>query len=104
MVYKCILEFQNTHKYDFFLPNTNFFYSFDCKVGRKLSQVMWLECFKILTHRNFAICIYGWEGWWKCLKMLWYFKISKDFKTFIIFETLKQTMTLLWMQNAMYYV
>jgi len=67
-------------KYDFFLPNTKFFYRFDRKVGRKLSKFMWLKCFKILTHRNFSICIYGWEGWWKCLKMLWYFKISEDYK------------------------
>jgi hypothetical protein len=26
--------------------------------------------------------------------MLWYFKILEDYNTFIIFETLKQTMTL----------
>ncbi len=54
--------------YDFFSPNTKIFYRFDYKVGRKLSQVMWFECFKSLTHRNYAICMYRWEGWLKCLK------------------------------------
>ncbi len=53
-------------KYDFFSPNTKKFYRFDRKVGKKLSQVMWFECLKILTHRNYAICMYRWEGWWKC--------------------------------------
>jgi len=81
-------------KYDFFSPNTKIFYRFDCKMGRKLSQVMWFECFMSLTHRNYAICMYRWKGWWKCFKMLWYFKIPKDCNTFIIFETLKQTVTL----------
>jgi hypothetical protein len=79
---------------DFFSPNTKIFYRFDRKVGRKLSQVMWFECFKILTHKNYVICMYRWKGWWKCLKMLWYFKIQEDYNTFIIFETLKQTVTL----------
>jgi len=37
--------------------------------------------------------MYRWEGWWKCLKMLWYFKIPKDYNTFIIFKTVKQIMT-----------
>ncbi len=84
--------FKIPRKYDF-LTKYQIFHRFDCKVGRKLSQVMWFECFKILTHRNYAICIYRREGWWKCLKMLWYFEIPKDYNTFIIFETLKQTMT-----------
>jgi hypothetical protein len=71
-------------------------------MGRKLSQVMWFECLKILTHINCAICMYRWEGWWKCLKMLWYFKIPKDCNTFIIFETLKQTVTQLsrWLKTC----
>jgi hypothetical protein len=38
--------------------------------------------------------MYRWEGWWKCLKILWYFKIPEDCNTFIIFEVLKQKMTL----------
>jgi hypothetical protein len=38
--------------------------------------------------------MYRWEGWQKCLKMLWYFNILENCNTFIIFETLKQTMTL----------
>ncbi len=67
--------FKIPKKYDFFSPNTNIFYRFDYKMGRKLLQVMWFECLKILTHRNYAICMYRWEGWWKCLKMLWYFEI-----------------------------
>jgi hypothetical protein len=33
------------------------------------------------------------EGWWKCLKMLWYFKIPKDYNTIIIFETFEQNVT-----------
>jgi len=82
--------FKIPKKYDFFSPNTNFFYKFDFKVGRKLSQVMWFECFKSLTHKNNAICKYRWEGWWKSFKILWYFKIPKDYNAFIIFERLKQ--------------
>jgi len=80
-------------KYDCFSPNTKNIYKFDRKVGIKLLQVMWLECFKSLAHRNYAICKYRWEGWWKCLKMLWYFKILEDYNIFIIFETLEQTVT-----------
>ncbi len=50
-------------KYDFFSPNTKIFYKFDCKVGRKLSQVMWFECFEILTHKILQfICIGGRVG------------------------------------------
>ncbi len=95
MVYKWVLDFQNTKKIWFFSPNTKNFYRFDHKVGRKLSQVMWFECFKILTHQNYLICMYRWEGWWNCLTMLWYFKILEDCNTFIIFETLKQNVTLM---------
>jgi hypothetical protein len=62
--------FKIPKKYDFFSPNTKFFYRFDFKVGRKLSQVMWFECFKSLTHKNYAICMCRWEGWWKSLKIL----------------------------------
>ncbi len=49
-------------KYDFFSPNTKIFYRFECNVGRKLSQVMLSKCFKILTHRNYVICMYKWKG------------------------------------------
>jgi len=37
MVYKWVLDFQNTQKNDFFLQNTKIFYRFDYKIGRKLS-------------------------------------------------------------------
>jgi hypothetical protein len=87
--------FKIPKKYDFFSPNTKNFYRFDHKVERKLLQVMWFECFKSLTHRNYAICMYRWEGWWKHFKMLWYFKILENCNIFIILETFKQTVTLI---------
>jgi hypothetical protein len=77
--------FKIPRKYDLFSLNTKIFYRFDYKVGRKLSQVMWFECFKSLTHINYALCMYRWECWWKCLQMLWYFKVLEDCNTFIIF-------------------
>ncbi len=86
--------FKIPKNYDLISSNTKFFYRFDCKMGRKLSQVMSFECFMSLTHRNYAICMYRWKGWWKCFKMLWYLKIQEDYNTFIIFETFKQTVTL----------
>jgi hypothetical protein len=62
--------FKIPKKYDLFSPNTKILCRFDRKVGRKLSQAMWFQCIKSLTHRNYAICMYRWEGWWKCFKML----------------------------------
>ncbi len=58
--------FKIPKKYDFFSPNTKLFYRFDCKMGRKLSQVMWFECFMNLTNKNYAIYMYRWKCWWKC--------------------------------------
>jgi len=94
MVYKWVSNFHNTHKIWLLFTKNKFFFRFDYKMGSKLSQVMWFECFMSLTHKNYAICMYRWKCWWKCFKMLWYFKIPKDCNTFIIFETLKQTMSL----------
>jgi len=68
-------------------------FSIDLNAKSELSQVMWFGCFKTLTHRNYAICMYRWEGWWKRFKMLWYFKILENCNTFIILETFKQTLT-----------
>ncbi len=89
MVYKWVLK-NTPKKYNLFSPNTKILYRFDPKVSRKLSQVMWFECFKNLTHTNYAIYMYRWEGWWKCLKMLWYFKIPEDYNTFIILSHLSK--------------
>jgi hypothetical protein len=43
-------------------------------MGRKLSQVMWFECFMNLTHKNYVIYMYRWKCWWKCCGILKYQK------------------------------
>jgi hypothetical protein len=34
-----------------------------------------VESLKILTYKNYTICMFKWEGWWKCLRMLLLLKI-----------------------------
>jgi hypothetical protein len=55
-----MLDFWNSQKYDFFLPNFEILYIYEPKVATRNPHVIWLECLKILTQKIVQfVCLGG---------------------------------------------
>jgi hypothetical protein len=65
-------------KYDLFSSNINKLYIFEPKMGTIMLHMIFFNVWRSWHNiKNCEICMFRWEGKWKCFKILWHFKIPK---------------------------